>query len=199
MTAPTLDVLLPRSESAPRRFEPRADEAELVAFVDERPADTTQHTGPTLVVRANMIATLDGAATGPDHVTGSINGAADLRVFESLRDLNQAQGTALVLVFLPMQSDHRGLEADHLRAFVRDEAHRLGIRYVDLVTGFKELADQEAEALFFREDAMGYAGAEGHYTVRGNEYVAQRLRDELAAIIAGSRAPEPAPTGSPWP
>ncbi len=87
MTAPTLDVLLPRSESAPRRFEPRADEAELVAFVDERPVDTTQHTGPTLVVRANMIATLDGAATGPDHVTGSINGAADLRVFESLRVL----------------------------------------------------------------------------------------------------------------
>jgi hypothetical protein len=118
------------------------------------------------------------------------------RVFESLRDLNQAQGTSLVLVFLPMLSDHRGLEADHLRAFVRDEARRLGIPYVDLVTGFKELADQEAEAMFFREDAMGYAGAEGHYTVRGNEYVAQRLRDELAEIIAGTRSAQQAGAGA---
>ncbi len=85
--APPLDVLLPRSDRTPVRLEPRADEAELVALIDERPAERTQHTGPTLVVRANMITTLDGAATGPDHVTGSINGPADLRVFEALRVL----------------------------------------------------------------------------------------------------------------
>lgn len=36
-------------------------------------------------LRANMIATLDGAATGADGRSGSINGAADHRVFEALR------------------------------------------------------------------------------------------------------------------
>ena len=41
--------------------------------------------GPWL--RANMIGTLDGAATGPDGVTESINGPADARVFGMLRAL----------------------------------------------------------------------------------------------------------------
>lgn len=36
-------------------------------------------------VRANMVATLDGAAAGPDGRSGSINGPADLRVFTALR------------------------------------------------------------------------------------------------------------------
>lgn len=85
MTVPTLDVLLPRSEDAPQRLAPRADEAELVALLDQHPAGSPQQ--PGLVVRANMIATLDGAATGPDEVSGSINGPADLRVFQSLRVL----------------------------------------------------------------------------------------------------------------
>lgn len=38
-------------------------------------------------VRANMVATLDGAAHGPDGRSGSINDAADHRVFEVLRSL----------------------------------------------------------------------------------------------------------------
>lgn len=38
-------------------------------------------------VRANMVATVDGAAVGPDGLTGSINDAADLRVFVVLRSL----------------------------------------------------------------------------------------------------------------
>jgi riboflavin biosynthesis pyrimidine reductase len=38
-------------------------------------------------LRANMVSTLDGAATGPDGRTGSINNAADKRVFVLLRAL----------------------------------------------------------------------------------------------------------------
>lgn len=36
-------------------------------------------------VRVNMISSLDGAATGADHRSGTINGDADLRVFNVLR------------------------------------------------------------------------------------------------------------------
>lgn len=39
-------------------------------------------------VRANFISTLDGSATGPDGRTGSINTAADVRVFAALRALS---------------------------------------------------------------------------------------------------------------
>ncbi len=38
-------------------------------------------------LRANMVSTLDGAATGPDGKTGSINNEADHRVFMLLRTL----------------------------------------------------------------------------------------------------------------
>ncbi len=41
-------------------------------------------------IRANMVSTLDGAATGPDGRTGSINNEPDFRVFTLLRALADA-------------------------------------------------------------------------------------------------------------
>jgi riboflavin biosynthesis pyrimidine reductase len=38
-------------------------------------------------LRVNMVSTVDGAATGPDGTSGSINNAADKRVFDTLRRL----------------------------------------------------------------------------------------------------------------
>ncbi|WP_456824310.1 dihydrofolate reductase family protein [Cellulomonas sp. P5_E12] len=76
---PALDVLLPLDASA-RRLEPRPDEAELFALFADGPAAGVH-------VRANMVTTLDGAATGANHVSGSINGPADFRVFRVLRAL----------------------------------------------------------------------------------------------------------------
>ncbi len=70
--APTLDVLLPAG-LAP--IGPQ-DDARLEAHYAEAQLPW---------VRGNMIATLDGAATGADGRSGSINGAADHRVFEALR------------------------------------------------------------------------------------------------------------------
>ncbi len=76
---PALDVLLPVDAPA-RRLEPRPDETELLALFDDPPHDGVH-------VRANMVATLDGSATGANHASGSINGPADLRVFRVLRAL----------------------------------------------------------------------------------------------------------------
>jgi riboflavin biosynthesis pyrimidine reductase len=72
---PALDVLLPVGLPP---LPPDAAEAGLSAlFAQPRP--------PWL--RANMISALDGAATGADHRSGSINDPADLRVFQVLRGL----------------------------------------------------------------------------------------------------------------
>ena len=69
---PALDVLLP-----PQRPPIGPDDVAGLADV---------YTAPRLPwLRANMVATLDGAATGPDARSGSINDAADHRVFEALR------------------------------------------------------------------------------------------------------------------
>lgn len=76
---PPLDVLLPADAPA-RVLAPRPDEAELIGLFANEPA-TGVH------VRANMVSSVDGAATGASQVSGSINGPADLRVFRVLRAL----------------------------------------------------------------------------------------------------------------
>jgi len=63
-----------------RHLAPRDDEAELAALFTDGPA-------AGIHVRANMVSTVDGAATGANRVSGSINGPADLRVFRVLRAL----------------------------------------------------------------------------------------------------------------
>jgi len=75
---PTLDVLLPVGH------EPLGpDQAEVA--LGSLYAHPAPRTGRPAWVRANMVATVDGGATGPDHVSGSINNDADHRVFDVLR------------------------------------------------------------------------------------------------------------------
>ena len=96
---PGLDVLIP--VTAPVRvLAPRSDEAELIAlFAEGTPA------GPH--VRANMVSTIDGAATGANRLSGSINGPADLRVFRVLRALADVvlvgAGTARAERYAPLE------------------------------------------------------------------------------------------------
>ncbi len=70
---PALDLLVPHARPVP----PDDSEAALVDLYAHRPG----------LVRSNMIAAVDGAAWGPDHVSGSINDRADWRVFRVLRAL----------------------------------------------------------------------------------------------------------------
>ncbi|MBM7819765.1 riboflavin biosynthesis pyrimidine reductase [Cellulosimicrobium cellulans] len=75
---PPLDVLLPAAEHLP----PDPREERLAALYAYGPSARGAH-----VVRANMVASVDGAAWGPDHRSGSINDDADWRVFRVLRAL----------------------------------------------------------------------------------------------------------------
>ena len=62
-------------------------------------------------VRVNMVTTLDGAATGADGVTGSINSPADKIVFDLLRALSDVvvigAGTARTEGYVRSPSIHR--------------------------------------------------------------------------------------------
>jgi len=75
---PALDVLLPTAEHVP----PDPAEERLAALYAYGPPSRG-----AAVVRANMVASVDGAAWGPDHRSGSINDDADRRVFRVLRAL----------------------------------------------------------------------------------------------------------------
>jgi len=105
-------------------------------------------------------------------------------VFESLRDLHQAAGSALVLVYLPMHSDWRS-SAD-LRRLARQEAARLGVWFFDLSEDFRGLPAEELEGLFISDPELrGY----GHYSRAGNDFVARQLYSRLTELpVASGRA-----------
>jgi riboflavin biosynthesis pyrimidine reductase len=75
---PTLNLLVPHSAT----FEPDALEAELRRWY----AYPDPIRGRSLV-RATMVSSADGGAWGADHLSGTINNAADGRVFAVLRSL----------------------------------------------------------------------------------------------------------------
>jgi riboflavin biosynthesis pyrimidine reductase len=105
---PPLDVLVP----GPRHLAPEPGEAGLAALYAYDPPRRGEST-----VRANMVASLDGAAWGPDERSGSINDAADWRVFRVLRALADVvlvgAGTARAEGYTALDRP-RGLE--HLHA-----------------------------------------------------------------------------------
>jgi riboflavin biosynthesis pyrimidine reductase len=105
---PPLDVLLPTAEHLP----PDPAEERLAALYAYGPP-----VRGASVVRANMVASVDGAAWGPDHRSGSINDDADWRVFRVLRALADVvlvgAGTARAEGYTALDRP-RGLE--HLHA-----------------------------------------------------------------------------------
>lgn len=90
---PDLDLLLPAASPVPLA-EREVDLAALYAH-------------PAGLVRANMVASVDGAAWGVDHRSGTINDAADFRVFRVLRALADVvvvgAGTARAEGYTPLE------------------------------------------------------------------------------------------------
>jgi len=169
MTSPALDVLLPAAGTA---LHPRADEAELVALLDDAPAGRW--------VRANMIATLDGAATGPDHVTGSINGPADLRVFTALRALADV---VLVGAGTVRQERYRELDLPPAVAATRRAHGRDGAVELAVVTRAGDVPDALLDA--DRPPLVVTCG-----TCPRLGALRERLGDRL--VVAGASAVDPA-------
>lgn len=114
---PPLDVLLPLDRAGatlpPEPGEPALHD--LYAHPAPRP-------GRTSAVRANMIATIDGSAQGPDGRSRSINGPADWRVFRVMRAVADVvlvgAGTARAEGYtpLPVPADLRAARADRGQA-----------------------------------------------------------------------------------
>lgn len=107
-------------------------------------------------------------------------------VFAELAKLQRDAGRRLVLVYLPMQEEHRDDSTAALRAFVAREAQRQGVPFLDGVTALRTVAPDDVPALFLAETATDFPSAAGHYTVRGNRWVAQWL---LAALRERGLAP----------
>jgi hypothetical protein len=100
-------------------------------------------------------------------------------VFAALAKQHRDAGSRLVLVYLPMQEERRDDSTAKLRRFVADEAQRQGVPFLDGVAALREVPAEEVSGLYLAEGVTQFPSAAGHYTVRGNQWVAQWL---LAAL-----------------
>jgi hypothetical protein len=99
-----------------------------------------------------------------------------------LRALAEQRSSRLVLVFLPTELDLEDADTDWVPP-VAARARALNIPYIDLTADFAAVPAAERAGLFIKKGQLDYPGAEGHYTVAGNELVAHALHRELRPYL----------------
>jgi hypothetical protein len=97
------------------------------------------------------------------------------RLFEELLASDRAKKSGLLLVYLPTPSDYRSCEADDWRRFTSAKARLLGIPFLDLVAELRRLPAAEVDDFFIKSSQVQYFGAAGHYTAKGNAWVAHEI------------------------
>lgn len=103
-------------------------------------------------------------------------------VFGHLKKLNETRNSKLLLVYLPLQKEYRGADSDSLREFIRREAKKRGIPYLNLVKELRRLPPSEVTKMFFQEDIKAFYGLKSHLTVAGNTFIAKKVYEALADI-----------------
>ena len=97
------------------------------------------------------------------------------RIFQDLARMNRAKHSRLVLVYLPGFGDYRHDDPrPSWRSFVTEEAARQGIPLIDLFDALRRVPPTEIETLFLPD---------GHYSPRGNEFIARTVSAALPAIV----------------
>jgi hypothetical protein len=102
------------------------------------------------------------------------------KVFDNLKTINTSRNSKLILVHLPTQYEYRNAYYENLYQFVRQEAKKKGITYLNLVREIRRLSSSEMEKFFFQKDIKDFAYSKGHLTPIGNLFVAKKISKTLA-------------------
>ncbi len=106
-------------------------------------------------------------------------------ILNDLLRINAAKQSILVLIYLPTLGDYQPggrASTDVWREFVNLAAQDTGVIFIDVVEEFRKLPPDQAQALFIPDGALDFPSAAGHYSVMGNQYVAQLLYEKLMAL-----------------
>ncbi len=162
-----------------------------------RAAARTLKTGQLIRLLARRLAGPAGPAEENRKTTIARIKELTTAVFGSLHDRHRENGRAVLFVHLPVMDDYReAANTDLMRSFLAAEAEANGWFILDLVGEFRNLKPQEAGELFIREDLPGYTASRGHYSEKGNRYIAELLGREISRHPellpdTGNRRPEP--------
>ena len=128
-------------------------------------------------VTSEPLPSTDSTITPPEKVAAAI--------LKELLALNAQKGSTLVLVYLPTLGDYEvdpQSSTERWRAFLKVATQDTGVIFIDLIEPFRDLPLAEAQRLFIPEGAVVFPGATGHYSVGGNQYIAQSLYEALSAL-----------------
>ena len=105
-----------------------------------------------------------------------------MKIFQDLDKLNKNNNSILLLVYLPVKSDYSKFDSEPWRQFLHNQAERQNIFFIDLIDEFRKLPIQNIGPMFISQMNESYMGAAGHYTDKGNSYIAKVLYDKLCSV-----------------
>lgn len=112
-------------------------------------------------------------------------------VFKDLKKVNEANGSKLVLVYLPAPPDLTAGAYDHRRERLAEFASKAGISLVDLTPAMRTIPTDTLDWMFITPNALPVNGSSGHYTSMGHKWVAHELASSLRklGIVADDTSP----------
>ena len=125
-----------------------------------------------------------GSLTGEWTEEDSLTWVKVRRITADLSRVNRGKGSTLVLVHLPVIEDYWTPQADPWRERAAAAAEADEFIFVDLVRELRRLPGDSMEQMFIGHAIPGYGDGVGHYSVAGNEWVAQMLARRLRQIPA---------------
>ena len=102
-------------------------------------------------------------------------------IFKSLYEYNKQNNRRVLFVYLPTQLEYKeNMKTRILRSFLSSQAEENGWLLLDLFDDFRELAPGDIPELFLQRNLPGYKASKGHYTDKGNQYIAELLIKKIA-------------------
>jgi hypothetical protein len=110
-----------------------------------------------------------------------------MKIFEELKEIHRVRGSTYVAVYLPAQMDSSPTKLDDFRAYLAEELARRDIPFIDLVPDLRALSAAERKKLFLSGTKSPFLGADGHYTVKGNIFIASLIQKKLRSLPDANR------------
>jgi hypothetical protein len=105
-----------------------------------------------------------------------------LAVFDDLARIDREMGTRLVLVYLPERFEYTSEPPGGLRDALATYAAARRIDYVDVFTELRKLPSDRVDRLYLPVGPGPVPDLDGHYSVEGNQFVAEVLDRALRRL-----------------
>ena len=105
-----------------------------------------------------------------------------LRILDEINYQTRANGSTCIFVYLPLLDDYYEKKMDGWRNFLGQKLHERGYIFLDLVEEFRKLPSDNVKSLYISKNIKDYTFSKGHYSVKGNQYIAFLLYKKMKLL-----------------